>query len=54
VPGPLNANKLLQRAGFARHTKMTETVRRERSQSKMERLKKKWQHVEYNRMSLNG
>jgi len=36
---------------------MTETVlplMLKRSQSKMERLKKKWQHVECNRTSLNG
>jgi len=68
VPGPLNANELLQRAGFkelmwvsscyqCKHTKMSDTVlplMLKRSQSKMERLKKKWQHVEYNRTSLNG
>jgi len=52
VPGPLNANELLQRAGFVlavaitsrRHTKMTETVlplMLKQSQSKMERAKKK-------------
>jgi len=56
VSGPLNANELLQRAGFQelgvlaaaissrRHTKMTETVlplMLKWSQSKMERLKKK-------------